>query len=301
MIIIAVISTARRASQTSPQPASACNRGASLAGMSARSLPRQAGTLQAHCAVCCVSTLSQPGALHVGWPAAGHLASRPSERQPAEASALRLALPKRNSMPHAAASDSMACRQLIHDRSGADPCPPRSCAQTMARVWDALFSEGPKILYRVALTLLKDCAPEMLAADNTGDLISAIKACCHDCHDRDALMKVASGHDTDTQPGTCLPRLGTDWAPACNHTTSCKRCWSEPILGRSLPHGHPGPLTSMLVPGSSIGFALRALQPGAPVSDIRVSPKAVGSISVVWLAAIGNATRRPDSAASALL
>ena len=60
----------------------------------------------------------------------------------------------------------------------------------MARVWDALFSEGPKILYRVALTLLKDCAPEMLAADNTGDLISAIKACCHECHDRDALMKV---------------------------------------------------------------------------------------------------------------
>ena len=65
--------------------------------------------------------------------------------------------------------------------------------QTMARVWDALFSEGPKILYRVALTLLKDCAPDMLAADNTGDLISAIKACCHDCHDRDALMKVRAG------------------------------------------------------------------------------------------------------------
>ena len=63
-------------------------------------------------------------------------------------------------------------------------------AQTMARVWDALFSEGPKILYRVALTLLKDCAPEALAADNTGDLISAIKASCHVCHDRDALMKV---------------------------------------------------------------------------------------------------------------
>ena len=63
--------------------------------------------------------------------------------------------------------------------------------QTMARVWDALLSEGPKILYRVALVLLKDAAPEALAADNPGDLITAIKTSCHTCHDRDALMKVA--------------------------------------------------------------------------------------------------------------
>ena len=62
----------------------------------------------------------------------------------------------------------------------------------MARVWDALFSEGPKILYRVALVLLKDASPEVLATDNTGDLIQAIKASCHTCHDRDALMKARS-------------------------------------------------------------------------------------------------------------
>ena len=40
-----------------------------------------------------------------------------------------------------------------------------------------------------ALVLLKDAAPEALAADNPGDLITAIKTSCHTCHDRDALTK----------------------------------------------------------------------------------------------------------------
>ena len=41
-------------------------------------------------------------------------------------------------------------------------------AETVARVWDALFNEGPKILYRVALALLKVEEETLLKFDNAG-------------------------------------------------------------------------------------------------------------------------------------
>ena len=43
-------------------------------------------------------------------------------------------------------------------------------AETVARVWDALFNEGPKILYRVALALLKVEEETLLKFDNAGML-----------------------------------------------------------------------------------------------------------------------------------
>lgn len=41
-------------------------------------------------------------------------------------------------------------------------------AESAARVWDALFNEGAKILHRVALALLKQLEPELLRCDNAG-------------------------------------------------------------------------------------------------------------------------------------
>ncbi len=38
------------------------------------------------------------------------------------------------------------------------------------RVWDALFNEGSKILYRVALALLKQHEALLLSKDNAGGL-----------------------------------------------------------------------------------------------------------------------------------
>lgn len=64
-------------------------------------------------------------------------------------------------------------------------------SETVARVWDALLFEGPKVLYRVALALLKLHEQQLLAIDNTGDLIGDIKEACRVAHDRDGLMKVA--------------------------------------------------------------------------------------------------------------
>eukprot|EP00882_Tetradesmus_deserticola_P034896 GHRQ01040226.1.p2 GENE.GHRQ01040226.1~~GHRQ01040226.1.p2 ORF type:complete len:117 (+),score=50.86 GHRQ01040226.1:322-672(+) len=45
-------------------------------------------------------------------------------------------------------------------------------AETVARLWDALFNEGSKVLYRAALALLKSSEPALLACDNAGDELS---------------------------------------------------------------------------------------------------------------------------------
>lgn len=42
-------------------------------------------------------------------------------------------------------------------------------SETVARIWDALFNEGPKILFRVALALLKLEEEALLRCDNAGE------------------------------------------------------------------------------------------------------------------------------------
>ncbi|KAL4443069.1 hypothetical protein ABPG77_008560 [Micractinium sp. CCAP 211/92] len=64
-------------------------------------------------------------------------------------------------------------------------------AETVARVWDALLNEGPKVLFRVALALLKLHEPLLLAQDNEGELLRATRRLAAEAFDRDALMKVA--------------------------------------------------------------------------------------------------------------
>jgi hypothetical protein len=39
----------------------------------------------------------------------------------------------------------------------------------VARCWDALFNEGPKILFRVALALLQSMEASLLRCDNAGE------------------------------------------------------------------------------------------------------------------------------------
>ena len=64
-------------------------------------------------------------------------------------------------------------------------------AETAARVWDALLHEGPKVLYRVALALLKMHEPALLATDNPGDLLRVARSAAAEEFDRDELMRVA--------------------------------------------------------------------------------------------------------------
>lgn len=42
-------------------------------------------------------------------------------------------------------------------------------AETVVRVWDALFNEGSKVLFRISLALLKDQEEHLLQYSNAGD------------------------------------------------------------------------------------------------------------------------------------
>ncbi|KAK9919170.1 hypothetical protein WJX75_009858 [Coccomyxa subellipsoidea] len=64
-------------------------------------------------------------------------------------------------------------------------------SETAMRCWDALLSEGAKVLYRVALALLKTHEDVLLAQDNAGYVLREMKLASAAVHDRDALLKVA--------------------------------------------------------------------------------------------------------------
>ena len=64
-------------------------------------------------------------------------------------------------------------------------------AETVARVWDSLLLEGPKVLFRVAIALLKIHEPMLLAADNAGELLKLTRTAAMSEYNRDELLKVA--------------------------------------------------------------------------------------------------------------
>ena len=59
-------------------------------------------------------------------------------------------------------------------------------AECCARVWDALFCEGPKVLVRYSLALLKAAEPALLAAPDAAAFAEALRTACARSHDRDA-------------------------------------------------------------------------------------------------------------------
>lgn len=64
-------------------------------------------------------------------------------------------------------------------------------SETTMRVWDVLFNEGAKVLFRVALAIFKMKEDELLAAQNIGDVISILQNTTHHAFDPDELLKVA--------------------------------------------------------------------------------------------------------------
>ena len=62
--------------------------------------------------------------------------------------------------------------------------------QTVMRCWDALLSEGTKIVFRVSLALLKAHEGLLLDKDNAGYVLRQMKLAAAATHDRDGLMKV---------------------------------------------------------------------------------------------------------------
>lgn len=63
--------------------------------------------------------------------------------------------------------------------------------ETAVRAWDSLFLEGPKVLFRLALALLRLHEGALLAQDNPGELLRAARRRAAAQHDRDALMREA--------------------------------------------------------------------------------------------------------------
>lgn len=67
-------------------------------------------------------------------------------------------------------------------------------SETAARIWDALFHEGPKILYRVSLALLHMNKAGLMESDNPGDMMRTMRAAAANMHNRDYLMNEAFKH-----------------------------------------------------------------------------------------------------------
>eukprot|EP00210_Caulerpa_lentillifera_P008180 g7812.t1 len=64
-------------------------------------------------------------------------------------------------------------------------------AEVTARIWDCLFNEGPKIIFRVSVALLKMAEQHLLRIDNPGEMLKAVKIYASNIHNRDKLMKIA--------------------------------------------------------------------------------------------------------------
>lgn len=64
-------------------------------------------------------------------------------------------------------------------------------AETVCRIWDALLLEGPKILFRVALAMLKVYEDNVLKVDNAAEVVLRMRKAASTMHQRDVLMGTA--------------------------------------------------------------------------------------------------------------
>ncbi|MCO5579246.1 hypothetical protein L7F22_033100 [Adiantum nelumboides] len=64
-------------------------------------------------------------------------------------------------------------------------------SETTLRVWDVLFNEGAKVLFRVALALFKMKEEELLVTQQIFDVVSIFQTATRHLFDPDALLKVA--------------------------------------------------------------------------------------------------------------
>eukprot|EP00210_Caulerpa_lentillifera_P005852 g5596.t1 len=64
-------------------------------------------------------------------------------------------------------------------------------SEVTARIWDCLFNEGPKIIFRVSVAILKLAEHHLLQIDNPGEMLKAVKVYASNIHNRDKLMKLA--------------------------------------------------------------------------------------------------------------
>ena len=62
--------------------------------------------------------------------------------------------------------------------------------QTMLRIWDCFLLEGPKVLFRFSLAVLKQHEKEIILKKETISVMRHLKACGKVTYDVDGLVKV---------------------------------------------------------------------------------------------------------------
>ncbi|KAH9362554.1 hypothetical protein HPB48_015532 [Haemaphysalis longicornis] len=64
--------------------------------------------------------------------------------------------------------------------------------KTLLRIWDCFLLEGPKVLFRFSLAILKMHEEVLLTKQDTVSIMRQLKAIARLCYDVDTLIKVAS-------------------------------------------------------------------------------------------------------------
>lgn len=72
---------------------------------------------------------------------------------------------------------------------------PYLCLQTLLRIWDCFLLEGPKVLFRFSLAILKLHEREIIKKCETISVMRHLKACAKVTYDVDGLVQVSEdGH-----------------------------------------------------------------------------------------------------------
>jgi len=62
--------------------------------------------------------------------------------------------------------------------------------QTLLRVWDCFLVEGPKVLFRVSMAILKLHQEALISQPDTPSVMRYLKSCTNLLFDADGLLKV---------------------------------------------------------------------------------------------------------------
>lgn len=85
---------------------------------------------------------------------------------------------------------------------------PYLCLQTLLRIWDCFLLEGPKVLFRFSLAILKLHEREIIKKCETISVMRHLKACAKVTYDVDGLVQVSEdGHQIQAALVLLLPLL----------------------------------------------------------------------------------------------
>lgn len=70
-------------------------------------------------------------------------------------------------------------------------------SKTLLRIWDCFLLEGPKVLFRFSLAILKNNEDRLLEQTDTISLLRYLKVCTKLLFDAEGMVKVSSSNTSD--------------------------------------------------------------------------------------------------------